>query len=53
MVLADDDEWEYGDAAGAQKKRASYEEHGIGVISMKDDFMTIYGDEVQKTGFSE
>ena len=53
MVLADDEEREYGDAAGAQKKRASYEEQGIGIISMKDDFMTIYGDEVQKTGFSE
>ena len=26
----------------------TYEEQGIGVISMKDDFKTIYGDGVQK-----
>ena len=48
MVLADDEEREYGDAAAAKEKRDSYEKQGIGVISMKDDFKTIYGEGVQK-----
>ena len=48
MVLADDEEREYGDAAAAKEKRASYEKQGIGVISMKDDFKTIYSEGVQK-----
>lgn len=53
MVLADDEEREYGDAKEAEEKRESYEEQGIEVISMRDDFKTIYGDGVQKTGFEE
>ena len=48
MVLADDEEREYGDAEDARKKKASYEEKGIGIISMKDDFKTIYGEDVVK-----
>ena len=48
MVLADDEEREYGDAEAAKEKRASYEKQGIGVISMKDDFKTIYGEGVRK-----
>lgn len=48
MVLADDEEREYGDAKSAGKKKAEYEKQGIGIISMKDDFKTIYGDGVQK-----
>lgn len=50
MVVADDEEREYGSADGAAEKKASYESMGIGVISMRDDFATIYGDGVQKTG---
>ena len=46
MVVADDEEREYGDAAGAEEKKQSYEEQGIGIISMRDDFKTIYGDDV-------
>ncbi len=49
MVVADDVEREYGSADGADDKKASYESMGIGVISMRDDFGTIYGDGVQKT----
>ena len=49
MVLADDEEREYGDAESAEKKKADYEKQGIGIISMRDDFKTIYGDGVQKT----
>ena len=48
MVLADDEEREYGDTEAAKEKRASYEKQGIEVISMKDDFKTIYGEGVQK-----
>ena len=48
MVLADDDVREWGDPAGAAEKKASYEAMGIGTISMRDDFLTIYGDGVAK-----
>ena len=48
MVVADDEEREFGDTKGSEAKKASYEEQGIEVISMKDDFKTIYGDGVQK-----
>ena len=48
MVLADDEVREYGNAESAAKNRANYEDMGIGIISMKDDFKTIYGDGVQK-----
>ena len=49
MVVADDEEREYGSADDAAEKKASYESMGIGVISMRDDFATIYGDGVEKT----
>ena len=49
MVVADDSEREYGDPEGAKEKKASYEKQGIGIISMKDDFKTIYGDGVSKS----
>ena len=49
MVLADDEEREYGDAESAEAKRTEYQEQGIGIISMRDDFGTIYGDGVAKT----
>ena len=48
MVLADDAEREYGDAEAAAEKRATWEESGFTVFSMRDDFATIYGDGVQK-----
>ena len=49
MVLADDAEREYGSAEGAADEKAGYESMGIGVISMREDFATIYGDGVKKT----
>ncbi|MBQ9324187.1 MAG: DUF3574 domain-containing protein [Clostridia bacterium] len=49
MVVADDEEREYGNADSAAEKKADYESMGIGVISMRDDFATIYGDGVKKT----
>ena len=48
IVLADDTEREYGNPDDAAAKKASYEEMGIGTISMRDDFSTIYGDGVTK-----
>lgn len=48
MVLADDDVREWGDPGNAAEKKASYEAMGIGTISMRDDFLTIYGDGVAK-----
>ena len=49
MVMADDESREYGDAESAEEKKKTYTEQGIGIISMRDDFRTIYGDHVQKT----
>ena len=49
MVLADDEDREYGDEEEASEKKASYEDQGIGIISMKNDFDTIYEDGVEKT----
>ncbi len=48
MVVADDAQREYGDPEGAESRKASYSEQGIGVISMRDDFRTIYGDGVSR-----
>ena len=48
MVLADDEEREYGNADAAAQKRANWEESGFTVFSMRDDFATIYGDNVKK-----
>lgn len=48
IVLADDEAREWGDTAGAQAKIESYAKLGIGTISMRDDFATIYGSGVEK-----
>ncbi len=48
IVLADDEEREWGDTEGALAKIAGYARLGIGTISMRDDFATIYGDGVEK-----
>ena len=50
MVIADDDVREYGDPEKAQSRQENWEENGCRVIPMKDDFLTIYGDDVVKTG---
>jgi len=48
MVLDDDEVREYGDAESAAQNLVKYENMGINIISMRDDFKTIYGDGVQK-----
>ena len=50
MLIADDEERDYGNTEKAEGLREKWEESGFCVISMKDDFRTIYGDDVVKTG---
>lgn len=50
MLLADDDERDYGNPEKAAGSKAKWEGYGFNVVSMKNDFRTIYGDEVKKTG---
>ena len=50
MLVADDEERDYGNTEKAQSLKEQWEQSGYHVISMKDDFRTIYGDEVTKTG---
>ncbi len=50
MLIADDEERDYGNTEKVQSLKKQWEENGYYVISMKDDFRTIYGDDVKKTG---
>ena len=46
MVVADDERREHGNAESAAEKIPGYEAQGIEIISMRDDFETIYGEGV-------
>ncbi len=48
MLIADDNERDNGNPEKALEKAEKWREHGWVVISMKDDFKTIYGDNVKK-----
>lgn len=48
MLIADDEEREYGDREKAAAMREKWEGFGWNVISMRDDFRTIYGDGVTR-----
>ncbi len=50
MLVADDDVRDYGNPEKAEGLKEKWEESGFNVISMKNDFRTIYGDDVVKTG---
>ena len=50
MLIADDDVRDYGHPEKADDLRAKWEGYGFNVISMKNDFKTIYGENVVKTG---
>ena len=50
MLIADDEQRDYGNTQKVQSLKKEWEKDGFHVISMKDDFRTIYGDEVVKTG---
>ena len=51
MLVADDDARDHANLAEAAKREASWRQAGYYVISMKNDFRTIYGDGVVKTEF--
>lgn len=48
MLIADDEEREYGNRETAAAMREKWENLGWNVISMRDDFLTIYGDDVKR-----
>ena len=50
MLIADDDTRDYGNPEKAEALREKWEAGGYNVISMKNDWRTIYGDQVRKTG---
>ena len=50
MLVADDDVRDYGNPEKGQELKDKWESSGYTVISMRDDFRTIYGDDVVKTG---
>ena len=50
MLIADNEEQDYGNAEKVAPLREKWEASGYHVISMRDDFRTIYGDNVVKTG---
>ena len=49
MLIADDEVRDYGNKEKAEKLGKEWEADGFNVISMKNDFRTIYGDNVVKT----
>ncbi len=50
MLIADDEARDYGNAEKVAPLKEKWEASGFQVISMRDDFRTIYGDNVTKTG---
>ena len=50
MLIADDEVRDYGNAEKAAELREKWEGSGYNVISMANDWKTIYGEEVVKTG---
>ena len=52
MLVADDDVRDHANLAEGARREAKWREAGYNVISMKNDFKTIYGDGVTKTAFT-
>ena len=52
MLVADDDARDHADLAEGARREAKWREAGYTVISMKNDFKTIYGYGVVKTDFT-
>ena len=50
MLIADDETRDHANREKALKLGEQWRDAGYHVISMRDDFRTIYGDEVKKTG---
>ena len=51
MLVADDDARDHADLAEGARREALWREAGYYIISMKNDFKTIYGEGVEKTDF--
>ena len=51
MLVADDDARDHADLAEGARREAKWREAGYHVISMRNDFKTIYGYGVEKTDF--
>jgi hypothetical protein len=52
MLVADDDVRDHANLAEGASREAKWREIGFYVISMRNDFKTIYGDGVMKTDFT-
>jgi hypothetical protein len=52
MLIADDDARDHANRAKALTLGEKWLQQGYHVISMRDDFKTIYGEGVTKTEFS-
>ena len=50
QLIADDDVRDYGNSAKGMELRKKWESMGYTVISMRDDWKTIYGENVIRTG---
>ena len=51
MLVADDDARDHANLEEGMKRQASWEKAGYNIISMKNDFKTIYGEGVKKVDF--
>ena len=51
MLIADDEEEDHVDMNETNKRKAAWEEAHYNIISMKNDFKTIYGEGVTKVNF--
>lgn len=52
MLIADDEARDHANREKALKQGEQWLEAGYHVISMRDDFRTIYGDDVKKVSFT-
>jgi hypothetical protein len=52
MLVADDDVRDHANLEEGARRQASWESAGYQIISMKNDFKTIYGDGVKKVEFA-
>ena len=52
MLVADDDVRDHANLAEGESRRKKWVDAGYNVISMKNDFKTIYGDDVTMTSFT-
>ena len=47
MLIADDDQRDHADLTETAKRKKSWEDANYNIISMKNDFKTIYGEGVE------